>query len=178
MIKRIFLFLCLFLIAGAYGCQGVGPGTGSGFQGGTEAGNPPTDGNLLGGTEAGNPPVGNHEGHDGSVDPRGAEGGDVCPDELKDEDGHCPVPEVHRIDQLTPEQMGMLHDHQQQQDATQKGINIKINPNALQHVNGVLGDFGHSETINELGDQKIQVIVPAPVTNLPQKVDPQPVVSP
>jgi hypothetical protein len=54
--KRILLLIAsVLLVSGAYGCSGLGTGTGSGFQGGTEAGNPPTDGGLFGGTEAGNP---------------------------------------------------------------------------------------------------------------------------
>ncbi|HEX5036591.1 MAG TPA: hypothetical protein VFX30_05490, partial [bacterium] len=74
--KRILLLMAsVVFVSGAYGCQGlgsgVGPGSGSSFQGGTEAGNPPTDGNLFGGTEAGNPPPGEQgtgpDGHNGQT---------------------------------------------------------------------------------------------------------------
>jgi hypothetical protein len=150
--KRLFLIAAgVFLIAGAYGCSGLGTGTGSGFQGGTEAGNPPTDGGFIGGTEAGNPPTGETTGGKGDPDPR--EGSENCdlPD-TPEKEGRYPCPEFgdeHRVEMLSPEQMGQLHDHQDQENTANEGIHINHLPNNSQQLNGALGDFGHAESVDD-----------------------------
>jgi hypothetical protein len=158
--KRLFLIAAsAFLIAGAYGCSGLGtgagPGSGSSFQGGTEAGNPPTDGGFIGGTEAGNPPTGETTGGPGggSEDPR--EGGHACDNpETPEKEGSFPCPQIeegHKVEMLTPEQMGHLHDNQDHQKTDDAGIVINnMDPNTRQKINEALGEFGHAESSDDM----------------------------
>lgn len=176
--KRLFLIAAgVFLIAGAYGCQGL-TGPGSGFQGGTEAGNPPTDGGFIGGTEAGNPPVGETTGGPGggSEDPREGESTCDLPDTPEKEGRFpCPTLEGQRIEMLTPEQMGSLHDKQQEQEeeSGRNKLRIPVDPNTLQRINGALGDFGHSEAVDS-EDEKVMMKVPSNSMHILNPYDPKP----
>ncbi|HEX5036590.1 MAG TPA: hypothetical protein VFX30_05485 [bacterium] len=168
----------VFLIAGAYGCQGLTT-PGSGFQGGTEAGNPPTDGGFIGGTEAGNPPTGETTGGPGggSEDPR--EGGHYCdkPD-TPEKEGSFPCPQIgdeQRLEMPTPEQMGMLHEHQDQQKPDGGDIILNnLDSDTRKKLNGALGDFGHSESVDSDDDEKVMIKVPPNSTRVLNPYDPKP----
>jgi hypothetical protein len=75
---------------------------------------------------------------------------------------------------LTPEQMGLLHEHQDQQKADGGDIILKnLDPNTRQKLNGALGDFGHSEAVDS-GDDKVMIKVPPSSVRILNPYDPKP----
>lgn len=148
--KRILLLIAsVLLVSGVYGCSGLGTGAGSGssFQGGTEAGNPPTDGGLFGGTEAGNPPPGEqgtdpHE-HNGqtagdeycSVNGTIVHCGSCIDGKTADGKEDCVPVDIDAGIDIDPEHIQHLGDHNG--DGTEQRKPISIDPN-------IAGALGHS----------------------------------
>jgi hypothetical protein len=154
--KRIFLLTSLLLASVSFGCQGMGPGAGPGsgssFQGGTEAGNPPTDGGYQGGTEAGNPPTGEHPGSTtGGENPANHELVGHCGDEgvtISEEDGKpCSGIDINSINLPPPNSnvWGILQEHDKDQDSQQKPVSL--DPEVMDALSQHMG-LGAAQPLN------------------------------